>query len=140
MEVYTITEGVPAPDLDFEGFPIEVYVVLRAVGTGQAVLARATYEGKTCLSALFAAQLYEGVTELFLFSRPGQSMATATDRRHHHVSVLTEDAKAYAEALGTKSFYIRTITRRKGFFKQRFKDWTEGQSAYGHLTATLEVT
>jgi len=140
MEVYTVTGETPPPLLTFSGFTGAILELRTAVDHNQAVLIRAVHDGAVCASCLFGAKLMDGTMELYLFSKQGQSHDTSTNRVHHHVSELTANATAYADALGVKKFLIRSATFRKGFLKSRFEGWHEYVDDIGTVTATLEVT
>ena len=111
---------------------------MKAEAVGEAFLLRAVHDGFTCLSALWGIPQGDGHMELVLMARDGQSRRTVSDPSHHHVTALTRDAKAYAEALNMKGFLIRTSTRRPGFFAKRFPEW-DAVTVDGVNLAILEV-
>ena len=123
MQLYTITSGEPRPWLAYSDFDANHAHLVAAEGLGQAFLLRACHEGFSAFSALFGVICGEGTVELFLFARSGQSRRTLTDTMHHHVSELTKDAKAYADAVGAQKFIIRVSNRTPDFLSRRFPDW-----------------
>ena len=123
MQIYTVTSGEPRPWLAFTAFDANHAHLVTAEGMGQAFLLRACHEGFSAFSALWGALHDDGTMELFLFSRVGQSRRTVADTMHHHVSELTKDAKAYADAGGARRFTIRVANRTPGFLSRRFPDW-----------------
>ena len=127
MQLYSITSGEQRPWLAFTDFDTRssysIPIMISAEGAGQAFLLRACHEGFSAMSALWGLLGDDGTMELFLFARAGQTRRTVSDPMHHHVSELTKDAKAYADAVGARRFIIRVANRTPDFLSRRFPDW-----------------
>jgi len=87
------------------------------------VVIRAVYDHEGIVSSLTASEGAGGL-DLFLWAREGDNHVTATDTRHHHISKLTANAKAYSKALHTSRFMITYLRpHRKNFLTRRFTGW-----------------
>jgi len=101
---------------------------------------RCVYDHNGVISVLSATHLSDGV-HLLLSARPNVSAETWLNPIHHHISILSENPKAYAEKFNTKRFVIEY--RRAGkesFLKQRFPKWNYiGVSGEGYAVMELIV-
>ena len=142
MSVYSIIDENPIPDMTFEGFDSSIFGFscnLSFLRNQEGFdLIRVVCEDGECLSVLFSVPRGNGRSELYLLARAGLSAETTSNVHHHHITALTADANAYADALGVSEFYIRTTQLRAQFLSTRFPEWVATET--GNLSeATLEV-
>lgn len=137
MITYSISEDDLRPWLSLGGFPsvdgIDPLKLKQAEGLGQAVLLRATYEGFSCFSLLFAV-LQGDDAELYYFLRDGQDISNP---KHHHITALTENPKGYAEVLGVERFVLNRARGGGTILRKRFPQWQDSGSP---TRVVLEVT
>lgn len=86
-------------------------------------LIRCIYDHNGMISSLSGVHGQDGVY-LYLSSRTGTIKETAYNPEHYHISILTKNAKAYADLFGTKRFIIEhNVARREDWSRKRFPEW-----------------
>jgi hypothetical protein len=86
-------------------------------------LIRCVYDHRGPMSFLTGAHQPDGV-HLMLGARSGLSMETVTNPIHHHITILTNNAAAYADVFNTKRFVVEYRRfDKEDFLRQRFPQW-----------------
>jgi hypothetical protein len=132
IEFYSITSGLPCPDLSFELIPAlsNPEYLKHAIRIG--------YEDGKVVTFLYGTLINSDTVMLGLKGASGRSEEYVLDSRHHHVQRLTANAAEYAEVLGCTKFIVNT-TRGEEWLLTRLPEWTQIESSEGSTTITLEV-